>query len=379
VILPYLPGPTSLIPPAAHLAWLAALTGLAVTAAAWRVSPRRGLSRLTGLTALATAGCLGVAGWSGWTQTRPVPRNVQASLIYQATHPAAAERCTSENGVRYCAYPGFRPDVTRWATAVNGVLARLPSRAARPLVVRQVVETYLYTPPMTVGFEPTTPSEFSQLFRLAQPLGRFLNAQRSDPHLVPGSSVPPVYVDMNWGAGAAVGVYQLSLAMQTAWWVAGLPTSGRTVQYPEDGDTTQDMISCLPVGQAREAIAVWLATSATPAGLAAFRAGLTLGYQPIARVRSSWVSGVIGVPTLAYSGYMPALQFTRQGSMLAQAMLRLPEREVLAVLAARWPGWLSPRATDAQLAAALRITLPAAVPPPASQLSPGQPADPVCR
>lgn len=65
--------------------------------------------------------------------------------------------------------------------------------------------------------------------------------------------------------------------------------------------------------------------------------------------------------------------------MLAEAMLRLPERRVEAVLAARWPGWLRPRATDAQLAAALRTPLPPAPPATVSAFDRGQPADPVCQ
>jgi hypothetical protein len=39
-------------------------------------------------------------------------------------------------------------------------------------------------------------------------------------------------------------------------------------------------------------------------------------------------------------------------------MLRLPPAHVTAALAARWPAWLSPAATDAQLAAALGIPMP---------------------
>jgi hypothetical protein len=372
----WLPGPTSAIPPAAHLTWLAALTFLAVTAAFWRAVPRRltGLTGLTGLTALATAVCVALAGWSGWAQTRPVPLSVQDSILHQEANPAQAQRCTSQQRVRYCAYPAFGPDVARWATVVNGVLGRLPSRPAAVLTVRQVVDSGFG--PSDVGYLPATMARDRQFRALEGEFGHFLQGQSANPHLVPGSGVPPVYVDINWGAGSAIGPYQLSLAMQAAWWVAGLPTTWqRSVWYscgPECN--AEGQVSCLAVGQAREPIALWLAGSATPATRPAFLAGLL--YTPgVSKVGGALISSYPGAQV---SGYQPALQFTGQGAALAEAMLRLPQGRVEAALAARWPGWLSPRATDAQLTAALGIPLPAAPPPQMSSSNRG-PAQPACR
>jgi hypothetical protein len=371
VVLRWLPGPTSAIPPNAHLAWLAALTGLAIIAALGRFASRPRLTGLTGLTALSAAGCLAVAGWSGWAQTRPVPLSVQEALVHQTTRPARAEQCISQPRVHYCAYPGFRADAARWAIVVNGVLDRLPSHPARALVVRQVVDVEWDTPQLYVGYEPAT-----TLLRLDAELGRFVSAQGFDPSLVPGSSVPPVYVDLNWGAGTDLGPYQLGLAMQVARWVTGLPTTWQRIVSYRSGprSTTEAQISCLPVGQAREAIALWLAASATLATRAPFLAGLE-DITP-SKVGGTWISSYAGA---LVSGYQPALNFTGQGAVLAQAMLSLPERRVEAVLAGRWPGWLKPQATDAQLAAALGIPLPSAPPPPMSMANPGQPSDPVCR
>jgi hypothetical protein len=358
----WVPGPVPGVPPGAHLAWLAALTGLAVIAALWHASPPRRLTRLTAVPALAAAGCLAVAGWSSWAQARPVSPSAKDRLVYQFTHPAQAERCVSKQGVRYCAYPGFAPDVARWAGVVNGVLSRLPGRPAKTLVVRQVVDGYLDEPP---------------LGDLPGPLGWFFSAQRTNPHLVPGSSVPPVYVDITWGTGPMTGSYQLGLAIQAAWWVAGLPTTWqRTVPYSCGSYCTSEAdISCLPAGQAREAIALWLALSATPAT----RAAPDLSAPGVSKVGGTWISSYSGIPVSGTPGYLPAVQFTGQGAVLAQAMLRLPEQRVEAVLAARWPGWLSPQATDAQLARALRISLPAAPPPLRADVNRSQPADPVCR
>jgi hypothetical protein len=373
VLLRFLPGPTPTIPPAAHLAWLVALTALAVIAAIWRFDRR---PRIIAVTSVATAGCLAVAGWSGWAETRPL-LSAQRSLIYEATHPAQTESCMSKQGVRYCAYQGFQPDVARWATVVNGVLDRLPSRPGRTLTVRQVVDVDFYNP---ADYQPNASD--SLVLRLDPELGQFVNAEATDPRLVPGSSAPPVYVDINWGAGSATGSYQLSLSIQVAWWVAGLPTTWKIVSYLSGRTLIYTQSACLPVSQAREAIALWLAASATPAAREAFLAGGgevapgSTGGVPT-KVGGEWVSNY--PDGVMVSGYQLSLQFTGQGAVLADAMLGLSARRVEAVLAARWPGWMNPQATDAQLAAALGIRLPAAPRPPLSMTSPDQPADLVCQ
>lgn len=367
-VLAGLPGPTAAIPPTSHLAWLTALIALAITAALWRVAPRR---RLVALVAI---GFAAAAGWSGWTQTRPVP-DAQANLIYQATHPGRLEQCVNMHGIRYCAYPGFEPDVTRWAEVVDRVLSRLPDHSKRVLVVRQVVDANFELPPLYVGYQ----FPFALALRLSNELAKFQQSLHSDSHLIAGSSVPPVYVDTEWGSGSMVGPYQLSLAMQAAWWAVGLPTTQRIGTYASGNSTVQFPVSCLAAGQAREAIAIWLAASDTPAARAAFNDGLALGYSP-GKVGSTWIAVSNGVPLTAVGGYAPTLRFTSQGAALAVAMLKLPESRVEAVLAARWPGWLRPQVTDADLAAALGIRLPAAPPPPPLHGTDlGQPASPVCR
>lgn len=380
VVAGYLPGPTPGIPPASHLAWLAALSGLAAIAALCRAVPGR-LTGVTSLTALAAAACLAAAGWSGWAQTRPVPLSVQDGILYQEAYPARVQPCISRPGVRYCAYPAFQRDVARWAAAVNGVLGRLPGRPAATLVVRQVTDSDFG--PSDVGYLPATAARNSRLRGLESAFTSFLQREDTDPGLVPGSSRPPVYVDENWGRGPALGLYQLGLSLQVAWWVAGLPTTWlRSVSYTDGNTSGLTQITCLAVGQAREAIALWLAVSATPATRTAFLAGppdypgpAGPGYLTPVRVAGHWISGY----QPAISGYFGALTYTGQGAALAEAMLRLPEQRVEAVLAARWPGWLSSRATEAQLAAALGVALPVAAAPPASMVHPGQPADPVCR
>lgn len=373
VVLRWLPGPTSMIPPVAHLPWLASLTALAALAALLKVGPR---PRLIKWTALTMAGCLAVAGWSGWDQTRP-DVGAQEGLAYRVTHPVQVERCTLLQRVRYCAYPGFGSDVPRWAAVVNGVLGRLPSPVSKPLVVRQVVDVDVYTTGLYGGYPPATAAQLSENSRLDAELSRFVNAESHDPHLILGSSTPPVYVDINWGAGSMTGAYQLGLAMQAARWVTGLPTTWqRSASYscgPNCGGLVQ--IACLPLGQARGVIALWLAAMATPATLTAFVSQLGAGFEA-SKVGHNWISTYSGWTN---HGYQAALPYTGQAAVLTEAMLRLPVQQVETVLAGRWPDWLSPRATDTQLAAALGIQMPHPPTPIESASTRAQPASPVCR
>src|SRR6202020_152456 len=78
------------------------------------------------------------------------------------------------------------------------------------------------------------------------------------------------------------------------------------------------------------------------------------------------------VPTWAYPGsngnYLGPSEIsppTAAGYLLAHAMTSLPEQKVARVLAGGWGRWLNWHTTDAQLAAALGIRVPAVPAPPA--------------
>ena len=205
----------------------------------------------------------------------------------------------------------------------------------------------------------------------------------TDPALVPGSSYPPVYVDLDWSAGNAAGDYQLGLAEQTAWWVAGLPTTQRivNVRHPRRERTCSAVPACRWARPGRP----------SPSGCPPRR--------PREPARRSWRArrrwSVSGWPPSRTQddrrlgsgldrgggdvGYRANLQATAQGGALADAMLRLPRQRVEAALASDWPGWLRATATDRQLAAALGIPLPPAPPVDKSMTDPRQPAQPICR
>ena len=145
-----------------------------------------------------------------------------AKIVYQDTYPALAEQRVGSLRVRYCYYPAFKSWVDRWSPVVTGVLALVPGGPSRALVVRQVVDQDAILPPLI----PYT--NFGLYLRLYN----YEQNELADPALIPGSAAPPVYTDLSWGQGAATGSYQLNLATQVAWWVTGLPTTARAVNYP---------------------------------------------------------------------------------------------------------------------------------------------------
>jgi hypothetical protein len=371
-LLNLLPGVTVPYPPPVHTAELGGLIVLAVVASVWPVLARRRVAAV-----LAVAG-LAVACWSGWLEAKPVSAAVLDTMAREVTQPADFQQCQLAGGVRYCYYPAYRPMVRRWAVAVDGVLARLP-RVSRPvLTVRQVWDTYFFLPPL---LSPTGLTSIGGAqSRQGTAVSRFLQALPADPTLVRSSSVPPVYTDANWGAERSLGTAQFALAVSTAEWATGLPTTGREASFNHtfaDGSSQSytGVLACVPIGQARQSIALWLAAGSTAATRSAF-ARIPVGSTQVGK---QWVATVA---TIADPWAEPSvgLVATAQGARLAAEMLRLPDRTVQTVLGSRWHYWLSSRATTAELAAALGLRLPAQpAARPNHQLDTYTPPTQVCR
>jgi hypothetical protein len=348
-LLNSLPGLTVPYPPPAHVAELAGLILFAIGATLWPVLARRRVAALLAATGVALT-C-----WSGWLVARPVSSSALDTMAREVMHPAGFQHCQLTGEVRFCYYPAFEPLVRQWAAPVDGVLARVP-RSARPvLTVRQVWDLGFFVPPMLAptgltsngGAAPTS---------LSTAVGNFQQALSTNPSLVEGSGTPPVYTDASWGTGSSLGAAQFALAVSTAEWATGLPTTGRSISYNYaiSGGGSQAgtaVLACVPVGQARESIALWLAAGATSATRSAFphsgRSGPT-------QVGKRWIA------TVTEAGFGPSvgLTATAQGTALAAEMLRLPDRTVDAVLGARWQYWLRPQTTTAELATALGLHLP---------------------
>ncbi|HXS61889.1 MAG TPA: hypothetical protein VN767_03395 [Streptosporangiaceae bacterium] len=359
--LGFLPGPLAGYPPAgAHGAELAGLAVLA-GAAALAITVRSARARA----GLATAGVLAVTliCLAGAVQLRPVP-NLNR-LVTDSANPASAQRCTTSSGVRYCLYPGFGSVLPSLEAAVHGVLARVPARLDRPLTVSQVGLTSLDAT-LTHGYPKRQVSRWNAELRRAPAIAS------------PESAIYfPIWA---WPAfGGPLADAHFNLALATADWAVRIPLV--TIASSQSGQPRQP---CVPVNQAREAIALWLAILAARPPAGELQAGVPAGNGFTAavvdhKVIPTWSYPGQGAGQVDQIGFSPP-QNTEAGYLLARAMTTLPEPKVARVLAAGWVTWLNWHTTDAQLAAALGIKMPGVPRPPLLGTGPigNGPENPVC-
>ncbi len=334
-----LPGPLSGYPPAtthavelAAIAALAGLVALAITAAA-----RRQRLGLLGAAAAAIAAIVVACA----VQLQPIHTRDLDHLVSEAANTGSAQHCTTRvataASVRYCLYPGFGSRLSSLQGPVNAVLAQIPDQRTRTLTISQTSELTLDDPTLTHGHAP-------------QQVMAWRTQLQNAPANLPSSSV--IYVNLGtWPAQGQANV-RFDLALGAADWAVGLPTN-------MGARTSLQSNQCIPLNQARDAIAIWLASQATHANLAQLQntTRSISGYMPVQ---------VDGVTVLAwvYPGenatvVSMAAQPTAAGYLLAAAMAKLPTQRVAAVLANGWDTWTSGHATDTQLADAFGIAMPA--------------------
>jgi hypothetical protein len=347
--LGWLPGPLAGYPPAAaHAVMLAGLAALAGVVALALAAGRR---RLRAGLAVAAAGAVAVICVAGAVQLRPIPVADLTRLAAEVASPAAVQHCTTASQVRYCLYPGFGGELPALQAPVRGVLVQLPRRPASPLTIRQTASLNFTDPTLTHGHPAALRARWDR--ELAHGAGTV-------------SSASAIYLTAGtWPARASLPA-RFSLAMATAEWAVGLPPALGIV----DGSFSAQ---CVPLGQAREAIAIWLAIRAAGAPAAQLRAGgLTVAYID-GRPVLTWFYPGEGASYLTSLGPQP----TDAGYLLAQAMTRLPVARVSRVLDGAWSTWLNWHTSQARLAAALGIALPR--PPAVRGLPPSLPApNPLC-
>jgi hypothetical protein len=340
--LSVLPGPLAGFPPAAahaaELAGIAVAAGIAALALTVRGARVRG--------ALATAGVLALAVIvaASAAQLRPLPAAELNRLVSEAVHPAAAQQCTTSSQVRYCLYPGFGRQLPALEAPVRAVLARLPVRPDGPLTVSQVTSLYLPDDTLTHGHSRQQVSRWEAQLQIAPG-----NVGRASAIYLPAGSWP--------SGGGLLADAQFDVALATAEWAVRMPAQA------SGSLAGSEFMACVPVNQAREAIAIWLAVLATRPPASELQDGLggpgTGDGQSGVGVRDTIVA------TWAYPGsganYVTppsAPQTTAAGYLLASAMTRLPEHKVIRILSGGWATWLDWHTTDAQLAAALGIRAP---------------------
>ena len=187
---------------------------------------------------------------AGALQLRPIPTAELNHLVSEAADPASVQRCTTASHVRYCLYPGFGRDLPSVEAPVNGVLAHLPARPDQPLTVRQVLSPYLLDPTLTHGH----PERAGVPVASADAESTGQCAATASAIYLPVGSWP--------AAGARLADAHFGVALAAAEWAVRLP--------PQATGTPNGpvFLPCVPVDQAREAIAIWLAILATrpPAG-----------------------------------------------------------------------------------------------------------------
>jgi hypothetical protein len=300
---------------------------------------------------LAAAGivAVAVACLAGAVQLRPIPTAGLNHLVSEIAAPASAQRCTTARQVRYCLYPGFGRQLPSLEAPVNAVLVHVPARPAQPLTVRQVAPLSLPDSALTHGHPAWEVSRWN---------ARVQRAPGSD-GAAPASAI---YLPVgSWPAnGGQLTDAHLDLALAAADWAVRIPP--QAIGTPGG----QVFMPCVPLGQAREAIAIWLAILATHPSASELQAGLGTGRSIFGtEIRNTFVR-TWNYPGMFDSNVMPAgggPQYTAAGYLLANAMTRLPEQKVSHVLADAWGKWLNWRTTDAQLAAALGIPMPSAPAP----------------
>jgi hypothetical protein len=327
----FFPGPVPGYPPAgAHavvLAGLAVLAGIvALTVTAQRARLRAGLAAAGVLTVAVI--CLAEV-----VQLQPIPTADLNHLVSEVADPPSVQHCTTHRNVQYCLYPGFGVQLPTLETAVDGVLAHVPALPARRFTIAQVATIFLSEGTLTDGHSKQQLAAWS--------------AQLRRPPRIPANASPALTIDEyvgSWPVGASVTVARFIVALGAAEWAVNLP--------PSSGARARTLSTrfCAPVHQAREAIAIWMAIQSTQPSPAQVKIGLAVsnGFD-----YPNWGNG-----TGPFSLFAPRLTYT--GTLLAEAMMRLPRAKVAHVLKASWSMWLNWHTTEAQLAAALGIPLPRA-------------------
>ncbi len=266
---------------------------------------------------------------SAVAMTRPDSSEDWARRDALLADPVAHQHCVERAGATYCHYPRYGPLVDWWAAPVEGVLARVP--APTPVVVHQRMRPWADLPWL----------EEDARQRIVEVLP---SLPRSQPRPPDDHSVT---VAFTWEAG---GTDDVELAWQVASLTVGLPVVGVARHAP-----------CDAAGQARGAVALWLAGQSTPDAGRALADALD---------RGAWANPNAGgrlVPSRHHLGdevsdQGNAVAIGPDDAAVAVALLRLPAAEVAQALAPHWERLAQPSFGTDRLADLLGVE-PAPTPP----------------
>jgi hypothetical protein len=352
--------PELVIRPAAwHLLYMAGLTllfaGLALA--------RQGFSRR--VIALVVAGAAGtLVGAAG--QLKPPTSTQRAALAALVEDPERHQVCEQRRGITYCAYPAYVPWIDRWAKPIDGALARIaPDARPKGLMVRQRFGSY---------FEGPTDLPQTKIERAHR---RFMRARGSDRIL---------WTETDWGRGETEGQYEIGLALDVAIEAVGLPTTRREITLNSEDiallketwiptvpkrlraqaerllQPGRRQAGCNTAGQARAAIAWWIAAQATPATRATVARvttdspyGLWI-YEHEGKRIATYLGPFVPLYPLNPSRMWERVTFTDAEFHYAAKLLKRPIDEVATFVTKRWDDLTAPTARTESFLAEMRIT-----------------------
>ncbi|HYO61189.1 MAG TPA: hypothetical protein VEU29_04770 [Actinomycetota bacterium] len=253
------PAPELLIrPSAAHLLYLLSLIGLVGVLALVPRTNARGTAATAVLAVILVVTALLQASRATEGRTELVALVRDADVFRQ---------CEDREAARYCVFDGYEPLIDHWDVPVRGVLSTAPALPDGPLRVTQTLDAAGSDLPVR---------EQSRL------------ANRRGVDSITG--LPTLVTDTHWGAGEALGMSELGLALGTASWVTGLPPTASALSPAPDvnasvlelvpasaRDAARKLLTsggaegCSSVGQGRSIVALWLAAGATDATEDLFR------------------------------------------------------------------------------------------------------------
>ncbi|MGH8901741.1 MAG: hypothetical protein ACRDYA_08660 [Egibacteraceae bacterium] len=287
-----------------HLVYVGGLVALMVCLALARL-------RLRPSTAVAALLALVLTASGAVAQSRPL---TAGQLIEEAEFASGApgtQVCETRGRVEYCAWHAYAPWIDRWQRPIDGVMRRLPAAVVeRELRVRQMA---------------LRASELCSTWSACR--------DQVDAAFDQAITSSDVQTGTSWPRGSGVGGAELGLAAAVGSWAVGLRTAPPRDEPP----------ICMPSGEARVVVALWLAGQSTARAATSLR-------QALDPVRADTLR-----PRLTLGPTAGTTQWPRLEVAYAVALLDQPAKEVAVRLRRDWARLASPGTPTAELAAAFGL------------------------
>ncbi|TWD80809.1 hypothetical protein FB561_1902 [Kribbella amoyensis] len=255
---------------------------------------------------------------AGSAQLRPLPEQVRLARVAATEQPASRQTCVVAGGVKYCMFAGYEARVAQWQPVVEGVRKLMPPQAAQqPLTVRQRVAAT--NPPPQGGSWVVGPAP--------------VESWRAD-DLAAGTP-GAVSVSTTWRPGSEG---RADFPLGLAYAVAARAVGTSDVEFAHG-------VQC----GGRAIVALWLAASSRPDGVAAIKTQLAMS-----------MGSSLALPVV--DGGQSLLIDSRDVTVV-QGMLGLPTDRVQAQVHRDWAQLTGPGVRTADIAARFGLPEPPPLPP----------------